>query len=341
MIPDRVLITGCGGMLGDAVYPYFISKYENVLASDKKVNGEWLMPLDVRDDVHLSDVFRDFKPDVVVHLAAETDLEYCEVHSDIAKDTNSLATKTIAKLSEEYGSTLIYISTAGVFDGLKNGFYTEQDQPNPIMVYGQTKYQGELHALKHCSKSFVVRAGWMMGGGRKKEKKFIYKILQQIAEGKKELFAVTDRWGTPTYTYDFAMNLFMLLETRQYGIYHMACEGKGTRYDVAKEILRTCKRPDIKLTAVDSKFFKKEYFAPRPISEMMYNSNLRKLGLNCMRPWKKCLRHYIEKHFPDYIRRGKKRPVAAVRKATIRIEEVKLQTKKIQDTEREKIVKEG
>ena len=337
MIPDRVLITGCGGMLGDAVYPYFTSKYENVLASDKRQNGEWLMRLDVRDDVHLSKVFRDFKPDIVVNLAAETDLEYCETHSDIAEDTNSLATKTIAKLSEEYGSTLVYISTAGVFDGLKNGFYTEQDQPNPIMVYGQTKYQGELHALKYCSKSFVVRAGWMMGGGRNKEKKFIYKMLQQIAEGKKELYAVVDRWGTPTYTYDFAINLFKLLETKQYGTYHMACEGKGTRYDVAKEILQICKRPDIKLNAVDSEFFKKEYFAPRPISEMMYNGNLRKLGLNHMHPWKKCLRNYIEKHFPDYIGPRKKRPTSADKKPTIRIEEVQLRTKKIQDTDKEKI----
>ena len=341
MIPDRVLITGCGGMLGEAVYPYFTSKYANVLASDKELNGEWLMQLDVRDDVHLGNVFKDFKPDVIIHLAAETDLEYCEVHSDIAKDTNSLATKTIAKLSEEYGSTLIYISTAGVFDGLKNGFYTEQDQPNPIMVYGQTKYQGELHTLKYCSKSFVVRAGWMMGGGPKKEKKFIYKILQQIADGKKELYAVVDRWGTPTYTYDFAMNLSMLLESKQYGIYHMVCEGKGTRYDVAKEILRICKRPDIKLNAVDSEFFKKEYFAPRPISEMMYNSNLRKLGLNYMHPWKKCLQNYIKKHFPDYIRREKKRPVAVDKKSTIRIEDVKLATKKIQDTDRERIAQEG
>jgi len=103
MLKDRVLITGCGGMLGDAVYPYFTLNYENVLASDKKLNGEWLMHLDVRDDEHLSNVFKDFKPDIVIHLAAETDLEYCEVHSDIAKDTNSLATKTVAKLSEEYG----------------------------------------------------------------------------------------------------------------------------------------------------------------------------------------------------------------------------------------------
>jgi dTDP-4-dehydrorhamnose reductase len=327
MIADRVLITGCGGMLGNAVYPYFTSKYENVLASDKKPNGEWLMRLDVRDEVHLGNVFRDFKPEIVVHLAAETDLEYCEVNSEIAKDTNSLATKSIAKLSEEYGSTLIYISTAGVFDGLKDGFYTEQDQPNPIMVYGQTKYEGELHALKHCSKSFVVRAGWMMGGGRKNEKKFIYKILQQIEEGKKEIFAVIDRWGTPTYTYDFAMNLSVLLKTRQYGTYHMACEGKGTRYDVAKEILRICKRPDIKLTAVDSEFFKEEYFAPRPPSEMMLNDRLRKIGINYMRPWEISLQDYIENHFPDFIAKPEMKYTRVKRPAATRIQALKSLTK--------------
>lgn len=325
MLQNKVLITGCGGMLGDAVYPYFKSKYENVLASDKDVNGEGFMRLDVRDDVHLGSVFRGFRPDIVLHLAAETDLEYCEVNHDIAKDTNELATKTIAKLSEEYGATLIYISTAGVFDGLKIGSYTEQDQPNPIMVYGQTKYDGEIHALKHCSRTFVVRAGWMMGGGRRREKKFIYKMLQQIAEGKKELFAVTDKWGAPTYTYDFAVNLSVLLGTRQYGIYHMVCEGKGTRYDVAKEILSICNRPDIKLTAVDSEFFKKEYFVPRPPSEVMVNEQLRKNGINRMRPWQISLQDYIENHFEDFIAKPELKHIRAKGRST-KIQEIKSST---------------
>jgi dTDP-4-dehydrorhamnose reductase len=249
------------------------------------------------------------------------------VHSDIAKDTNSLATKTVAKLSEEYGSTLIYISTAGVFDGLKVGLYTEQDPPNPIMVYGQTKYEGELYALKHCSKSFVVRAGWMMGGGRRKEKKFIYKILQQIAEGRKEIHAVIDRLGTPTYTYDFSMNLFQLIQTKKYGIYHMVCEGKGSRYDVAKEILRICRRPDIKLVAVDSDFFKKEYFAPRPLSEMMSNDRLRKIGIDYMRPWEISLQDYIENHFSDFVAKPETKYTRVKRVATTRIQALKPLTK--------------
>ena len=301
MKSKKVFITGCGGMLGNAIYPYFVSRYDNVLASDKVVNEKWLTELDVRDDEHVSKIFKEYKPDIVLHLAAETSLEFCENHPDISRDVNALATKTMAKLSEEYGSTLIYISTAGVFDGLKKGLYTEEDQPNPIMDYGRTKYDGELEALRHCSRSYVVRAGWMMGGGRYKEKKFIYKILQQVAQGNKEIFAVNDRFGTPTYTYDFAMNLFKLMESKKYGAYHMVCEGEGSRYDVAEEILKVCDRPDIKLTPVDSDFFKEEYFAPRPVSEMMLNANLRKLGINMMRGWKDSLNDYIRNYFFDYI----------------------------------------
>ncbi len=297
----KIFITGCGGMLGNAIYPYFVTMYDNVLASDKTVDEEWLVKLDVRDNVELSKTFKEYKPDIVLHLAAETNLEYCETHPDVATATNEVATETIAKLSKEYGSTLIYISTAGVFDGTKEGIYTEADKPSPIMVYGQTKYDGELKALKYCPKTYVVRAGWMMGGGRNKEKKFIYKILQQIAEDRKEIFAVSNRWGTPTYTYDFAMNIFKLLKTKKYGTYHMVCEGEGTRYDVAKEILHICNRDDIILTPVDSNYFKEDYFAPRPVSEMMYNAKLRELGIHSMRSWKDSLRDYIHNYFFDHI----------------------------------------
>lgn len=301
MKQEKVFITGCGGMLGNAIYPFFKSWYGNVLATDKVVSEDWLSELDVRDTDGLQRVFDEYKPDIVLHLAAETDLEYCETYPQITVDTNSTASETIARLAEKHGATLIYIGTAGVFDGKKSTYYTEEDSPNPLMVYGRTKYEGELHTLQHCSKSFVVRAGWMMGGGRRKEKKFIYKILQQIGEGRKEIFAVDDKWGTPTYTYDFAMNLFLLLETKKYGLYHMVCEGKGTRYDVAEEILSICNRQDIKLTRVGSDFFGKEYFAPRPYSEMMVNARLSELGINQMRPWQEALHNYIDNHFADYI----------------------------------------
>lgn len=306
MKKERVVITGCGGMLGSAIYPLFKSWYGEVLATDKVVSEDWLSKLDVRDDEGLQKILSEYKPRIILHLAAETDLEYCETHPEITRDTNSIATCRIARLAEAHKATLVYISTAGVFDGKKSGYYTEDDLANPLSVYGQTKYEGELHTLQHCSKSYVVRAGWMMGGGGRKEKKFIYKILKQVGQGRKEIFAVDDKWGTPTYTNDFALNLILLLQTDKYGSYHMVCEGKGSRYDVAWEILQICNRQDIKLTRVGSEFFAEEYFAPRPFSEMMINTRLAEIGINHMRPWQDALKDYIVNHFAEYINHAEK-----------------------------------
>jgi dTDP-4-dehydrorhamnose reductase len=298
MNEERVLITGAGGMLGNAVYPYFAKRFSSVTATDKDVNEAWLTHLDVRDGAALRAAFQGVQPRIVLHLAACTDLEFCEVHSGVARDTNAEATAEVAKLCEETGATLVYISTAGVFDGTKQGFYTEKDAPNPIMVYGRTKYDGELLAAKHCSRYFVVRAGWMVGGGAAKDHKFVHHILGQIVSGTRKIHAVNDRFGTPTYTHDFALNLFKLLDSRAYGTYHMVCEGAGTRYDVARAILDIAGRTEIELEAVDSSFFAGNYFAPRPVSEMMTNDNLRALGINAMRPWRDALKDYITREFP-------------------------------------------
>lgn len=301
MRDERVLITGCGGMLGNAVYPYFLTRFKHVLATDRDVTEHWLQELDVRDDQRLQEVFREFQPSIVLHLAAETNLEFCESNPDTAEDTNALATATVARLCKTAGATLVYVSSATIFDGYKNGFYTENDKPYPLMKYGRTKYDGEILATAYCHQTFVVRAGWMMGGGRNKDKKFIHKILQQVGNGSREIFAADDLWGTLTYTHDFAMNLLELIDTRRYGTYHMACEGAGNRYDVAREILQICRRSDIHLIPVISDFFREEYFVQRPRSVMMTNTNLRKLGCNHMRHWSTALRDYIETSYADFI----------------------------------------
>jgi len=298
MSSERVLITGAGGMLGNAIFPTFSSRFESLVATDKDVNEPWLKYLDVRDAKALREQFVELQPTLVLHLAACTDLEFCEVHPAVAEETNAEATRTVAALCEEFGATLVYISTAGVFDGKKDGFYTEADQPRPIMVYGQTKYDGEKHAAAGCSRHFIVRAGWMVGGGATKDKKFVHHMLGQIVSGQKVIRAVNDRWGTPTYTHDFSLNLFRLLDSRRYGTYHMVCEGSGTRFDVARMILDICGGDDIELIPVPSSYFDENYFAPRPVSEMMINANLRALDINLMRPWQDALQDYIRREFP-------------------------------------------
>jgi dTDP-4-dehydrorhamnose reductase len=289
-------------MLGQAVYAYFKPRFEQLKATDKSPGeGDWCEFLDVRDVPAITRMVKEFQPNLILHLAAETNLEFCERNPTVAIATNATATMTLAQLAESCDATLVYISTAGVFDGTKSGLYTEEDRPNPIMVYGATKYLGEELVRALCRRHFIVRAGWMVGGGPGKDHKFVSKILEQIFAGKKTLYAVDDLLGTPTYTYDFAMNLCRLLETEAYGTYHMVCEGTGSRFDVARELVLACNRTDIDVQPVTSEYFKEEYFVPRPRSEMMANANLEQLKINFMRPWKQALREYLGTYYPEYI----------------------------------------
>ncbi|MCP5131755.1 MAG: NAD(P)-dependent oxidoreductase [Pseudomonadales bacterium] len=246
---DRVFITGCGGMLGNAIYPYFLERYRKILAVDIQIEEHeetWLKYCDVRERSQLERVFRDFKPQLVLHLAALVDVETCEDDPDDAVATHATSTKNVAELCKEYGSTMVYISTGRVFDGEKDGYYTEDDQPNPIMVYGQTKYDGEMFVRDILDTHYIVRPGWMVGGGPEVDHKFVKQILEQIAAGEPKIYGVDDKVGTPTYTHDFAMTLFELLNTKKYGTYHMVCKEAGTRFDVAKEIVKICGKGSVR-----------------------------------------------------------------------------------------------
>jgi len=296
----RAFITGCGGMLGEAFYHYFKDKFI-LCASDIDLNEKWLTYLDVRDYNEYRKQVIDFKPDICIHLAALTDLEYCELHPDEAYNTNTIAVENSVFVSREVGAILVNISTAGIFDGKKE-YYDDWDTPNPINVYGRSKYRGELFVEKNYDNFFICRPGWMMGGGPRKDKKFVNKIIKQIESGTVELNVVDDKLGTPTYTYDFARNVFELLKTNFYGVYNMVCNGDSSRYDVAKEIVSTLNRTDsMKINKVKSDYFEQEYFAPRPNSEKLINIKLSQRGINIMGDWRDRLREYIKKHFNNLI----------------------------------------
>jgi dTDP-4-dehydrorhamnose reductase len=287
------MILGCGGMLGQAVYARF-SKCCTVLATDIDLNAPWLEPLDVRDWPQLYERARDFKPSLLINLAALTDLEYCELHPQEAYLINGLGQENACLAALKLDVPLVYISTAGIFDGGAE-FYSDFDQPNPLSVYGKSKYYGEQVTQKMWAKAFIFRAGWMMGGGVLKDKKFINKIFRQIAGGATTLHVVEDQLGTPTYTVDFAESMFRIVESGFYGLYNMVCAGSASRYEVAVEFLRCLGlEKQVQVKVVDSDYFKKDYFAPRPASEKLINLKLMTRKMMYMRDWKTCLNEYAE-----------------------------------------------
>ena len=296
----KIYAAGCGGMLGEAFYKVFSKTYE-LKCSDIDVNEDWLSFLDFRDlEAYKKDVTK-FKPDYLFHIGAFTDLEFCEENIENTYITNTISVENAVFISNSLNIPLLYISTAGIFDGSKDSF-DDWDEPSPMCHYARSKYAGELFVEKNSNKFLICRAGWMMGGGPKKDKKFINKIMSQIKEGKKEIFVVNDKLGTPTYTLDFAMNVKLLLEKELWGLYNMVCEGFTGRLEVTSELLNILGLEDeVKLTSVDSTYFKEEYFATRPDSERLINMKLNARKMNIMRDWKLCLQEYIKDYYEGYL----------------------------------------
>ena len=130
----------------------------------------------------------------------------------------------------------MFISTAGIFDGKKDS-YIDDDLPNPLCHYAKSKFNSEIYIEKNSKNYLICRAGWMMGGGERKDKKFVNNIIQQIKLGKKELNIVSDKNGTPTYTYDFANNVLLLIEKKISGKFNLVCDGLTSRFEVANGVL--------------------------------------------------------------------------------------------------------
>lgn len=303
----KFYIAGCGGMLGDAVYQA-CSEIGRVKATDIDVNEPWLESGDVRDHAAIEKSVREFKPDVLINLAALTDLELCERESDNAWKTNAYGAENLGRIASELDVPFIHVSTAGVFDGSKD-IFTDEDPPVPLSVYAKTKFHAEQYLESNVPKRYVLRAGWMMGGGPRKDKKFINKIYRQIAAGQKELHVVDDKLGTPTYTVDFARGMLHLLQQEApYDLYNQVCGGGGSRYDVAVEFVHLLGlEGKVRVKKVDSAFFQKDFFAPRPPSEKLVNQRLERLRLNVMRDWRVCLAEYAETFKADLDSRGPSR----------------------------------
>jgi dTDP-4-dehydrorhamnose reductase len=287
-------------MLGDAFHKVFSSDYD-LRCTDINITDPWVHYLDFRNHAAYRKDVVDFSPDYLFHLGAHTDLEYCELNVDDTYLTNTLSVENAVFIGNMLHIPIIYISTAGIFDGSKDTF-DDWDIPNPLGHYARSKYAGETFVEKNAERYLIFRAGWMMGGGPAKDKKFVQKLMAQIKGGKKELFIVDDKLGTPTYTHDFAINAKRVLESELWGLYNMVCGGVTGRLEVARELLRIIKHDtDINIVPVASAFWEKEYFAARPASERLVNAKLKLRKMDMMRDWRLCLKEYIGESYSSYL----------------------------------------
>ena len=221
-------------MLGTDARRMLAQEGHHILATDvgPAATGE-IAPLDITDLAGVRAVFGEFRPDVVLHGAAYTNVDGCERDPDMAFRVNALGTWTVAAAAEEVDAALVAISTDFVFDGRKGGRYTEFDSPNPISHYGASKRAGELLALQNCRRTYIVRTSWLYGVHGKN---FPYAMLN-LAKTKPELPVVADQIGTPTYTQDLVEAVSGIIERPLYGIYHVSNGGECSWADFARAVL--------------------------------------------------------------------------------------------------------
>lgn len=279
----KILVTGADGMLGRDFYDVAGEFKHDVTATD-------IGDLDVTDAAAVKEAVSKVSPEIVFHFAAMTDVDRCETHPDEAYLANVIGTENVALCCADAGIPLVFSSTGSLFGGKKTTAYTEYDDPQPISQYGRTKYLGERIIQRVAMKYFICRAGWMFGGGPE-DKKFVSRIIG-LASERDEIFGVTDKTGTPTYTVDYSRRLFEIIETGRYGLYHAGNEGACTRYEFACKIVELAGLKNCRVKPVVAA--KIPMPAQRPRLEALDNYKCRLLGMKKMRSWETALKEYIE-----------------------------------------------
>ena len=278
----KVLITGGKGLLGTSIVPPLRERFDCAVYDI----DEW----DITSELAGEEMFGRHRPDVLLNLAAMTDVDGCEENTTLAERSNVEGPAVLAGLCEAFHVRLIHISTDYVFDGTKRLPYREDDDPNPRSAYGRTKLAGEKKILDRDIDSVIVRTEWLYGHSGSS---FVDKV---IAIAKSQGFArvVNDQEGSPTYARDLAVALSAIIEKGLTGIYHISNSGSCTWYDFAKAIFFTL-RMDIDVFPISSADLGRKAERP-PYSVFDLTKLSRDTGI-AMRNWQEALTDYLSGEF--------------------------------------------
>ena len=287
----RVLVTGVKGQLGYDVMNELAKRgYEGV--------GVDVDEMDITDARKVDEVITKAQVDKVVHCAAYTAVDAAEDNVELCRRVNAEGTENIAKVCKRLDLPMVYLSTDYVFDGEGERPWEPDDERDPLNVYGQTKYEGELAVERNLDKYFIVRIAWVFGVNGKN---FI-KTMLNLAQNHDTITVVDDQVGSPTYTYDLARLLVDMIETEKYGYYHATNEGGYISwYDFTKEIFRQAvemgheeySEDKVKVLPVTTEEYGVSK-AARPFNSRLDKSKLTDNGFHLLPTWQDALNRYLK-----------------------------------------------
>jgi len=280
----KVAVIGANGQLGTDLM--------EVLSAEHDVIGLNHADIEITDIDNVKRVLSSAKPDVVVNTAAYHIVPEAEKFPDKAFKINGTGVLNLARVCTDFEIRLAHYSTDYVFDGKKQKPYNEDDSPNPLNVYANSKLSGEYFALNYSDKSYVIRVSGIYGKVpcRAKGGNFITTMIK-LANEKPEVRVVNDEILTPTPTYAIAKNTATLIKTGTFGLYHMSCEGECSWYEFARVIWETLQLETPLYPASVRDF---PLTVKRPFYSVLENKNLDQLGINQMPDWKLALKRFLE-----------------------------------------------
>ena len=272
----RIFVTGGSGLLGSKIVKYAKEKNEVVSTYQSHlINGQGfkIERLDIKNSNQVTKLIEKYHPDVVVHSAALTNVDYCEKNRDEAWLTNAKGTENVANACKKTGSKMVYISTAGIFDG-KHAPYSETDRVNPLNYYAKTKLEGEHHAL--MLEGSIIARTTVPYGWHPWKLNFVTWVIDNL-EKKKQIKIVTDQRNTPTYADDFANALLRLIKLDKRGIFNVVGSTSIGRFDFAVKIAKTFNLDERLITPVTTKELAQ--VALRPSDDSLKIDKILKLGI--------------------------------------------------------------
>ena len=271
----EILITGGNGRLARVLQKCFSNQGVSSLPLDRR-------EFDVTDYDSIARIVGFFKPQIIIHTGAFTDVDGAEKNGLRAFMVNFLGTNNLVRICGDLGIDLLYLSSDYIFNGEKNLPYLEDDEPSPINTYGWSKLAGEYAIISKFTNYYIVRTSFLFGG----EGDFIHRLINGLKST--VLRFSPGHFASPTYYSDLARAISQLIKTRLYGIYHITNQGYCSRYQFAQHILKKFKLPIDIIPTPDSK-----NVAPRPRYSVLANLRWLKTGFPPLRPWQEALAEYL------------------------------------------------
>ena len=289
----KILVTGASGLLGSMICSYFGQQGEQVKTLDRNTFS-WTN--------HDENIKNFAGTDCIIHAAANTDAEACELNPEKCYKDNTLFTERLAFAASQLDCKFVYVSSTGIYGTAKlYEPYSEYDTVKPTTHHHQSKWLGENAVSKYGKNSLIVRTGWVFGGSTNNPKNFVARRIEEALSLKnKQIYSNSEQKGVPTYVLDFATRLYELIKKGEVGTFNLVNNGTASRFDYVSKIIEFAQL-DVEVLPISSTVFDRK--AKVSNNETAIPLKMIQMGYETLPEWTESLEVYIKTDLKHWIKK--------------------------------------